>query len=88
MDKRGFFVLSELKTKSKVIGVKQSLKAVKAGRAARVYFAEDADPALLAPIRTECDGAGVCTMPVESMAALGQACGIEVGAAVAVLLKE
>ena len=74
-------MLSELKTKSKVIGVKQSLKAVRAGEARCVYFAEDADPMLLDPIRELCGAA-------ESMAVLGQACGIDVGAAVVVLLED
>lgn len=81
-------MLSELKTKSKVIGVKQSLKAVKAGHALRVYLAEDADPALLDPIRSHCAAEQIDTVAVESMAMLGQACGIDVGAAVAVLLKD
>ena len=45
-------MLSELKTKRKVIGVKQSLKAVRAGQGLSVStWPEDADPALLAPIR-------------------------------------
>ena len=64
-------MLFELKNKSKVIGVKQSLKAVKAGEARRVYFAAEIE-----------------TVAAESMAMLGQACDIDVGAAVVVLLKE
>lgn len=87
-DKRSIFVLSELKNKSKVIGVKQSLKAVRAGEARRVYFAEDADPALLEPILALCSAAEIETVAAESMALLGQACDIDVGAAVVVLLKE
>ena len=81
-------MLSELKTKSKVIGVKQSLKAVKAGQALRVYMAEDTDPALLEPIQSHCADEQIDVIAVESMAALGQAGGIDVGAAVAVLLKD
>ena len=80
-------MLSELKTKSKVIGVKQSLKAVKAGEARCVYFAEDADPMLLEPIRELCGAAEIDVVAAESMAVLGQACGIDVGAAVVVLLE-
>lgn len=80
-------MLSELKKKQKVIGVKQSLKAVHAGRAQRVYIAEDADPELLEPIRAAC-GSDVEIMPVQSMAALGHACEIDVGASVAVVLKD
>ena len=46
-------MLLELQTKSKVIGVKQSAKAVRADQARCVYLAEDADPALLAPIEDQ-----------------------------------
>ena len=81
-------MLSELETTSKVIGVKQSLKAVKAGQAKCVYLAQDADPMLLAPIEAQCSEVGVQTVAVESMAVLGRACGIDVGAAVAVVLRE
>ena len=87
-DKRSIFVLSELKTKSKVIGVKQSLKAVKAGEARCVFFAEDADPMLLEPIRELCGAGEIDMISAESMAVLGQACGIDVGAAVVVLLED
>ena len=81
-------MLSELKTKSKVIGVKQSLKAVRAGEARCVYFAEDADPMLLDPIRELFGSAEIDMIAAESMAVLGQACGIDVGAAVVVLLED
>lgn len=81
-------MLSVLETKSKVTGVKQSMKAVKAGQAKCVYLAKDADPAMLAPFEAQCAAAGIEMVTVETMAMLGQACGIEVGAAVAVLLKD
>ena len=81
-------MLLELQTKSKVIGVKQSAKAVRADQARCVYLAEDADPALLAPIEDQCCEKESPLIRVESMALLGQACGIDVGAAVAVVLKD
>ncbi len=68
----------------RVVGVKQSRKAIREGRARRVYLADDADPGITGPIAAECAAAGV---PVESgrtMAQLGRTCGIAVGAAVAV----
>lgn len=80
-------MLSELKNKSKVIGVKQSIKAVKSGQAQCVYLAENADPALLAPIREQCAAGKIHVVSVETMDVLGQACGIDVGAAVAVELR-
>ena len=81
-------MLLELQTKSKVIGVKQSAKAVRADQARCVYLAEDADPALLAPIEDQCCEKEIPLIRGESMALLGQACGIDVGAAVAVVLKD
>ena len=81
-------MLLELQTKSKVIGVKQSSKAVRANQAWCVYLAEDADPALLTPIEEQCCEKEIPLVRVESMAVLGQACGIHVGAAVAVVLKD
>ena len=81
-------MLSELKTKSKVVGVKQSLKAVRNGQSSCVCFAADADPALLEPLRALCSSAGIRMVEAGSMAELGSACGIDVGAAVVALLKE
>ncbi|MCI8328409.1 MAG: 50S ribosomal protein L7ae-like protein [Oscillibacter sp.] len=71
----------------RVVGVKQSRKAIREGRASRVYLASDADPALTEPIAAECAAAGI---PVEAgltMAQLGRACGIAVGASAAADLK-
>ena len=81
-------MLSELKGKCKVIGVKQSMKAIRADQAQAVYFADDADPALLEPIAALCREKAIEVITVSTMAALGQACEIEVGAAVAALLKD
>ena len=39
-------MISELASQEKVIGVKQSRKAIREGRAKRVYLACDADPAI------------------------------------------
>ena len=42
-------MLTELATQEKVVGVKQSRKAIREGRAKRVYLACDADPAITEP---------------------------------------
>lgn len=81
-------MLSALETKNKVTGVKQSMKAIREDRAQRVYLAQDAAPSILSPVEEACRAAGVETVPVESMAVLGRTCGIDVGAAVAVVLKD
>ena len=46
--------LVELVGKQVVVGAKQLRKALKNGRACFVYLAEDADPAITAPIEAQC----------------------------------
>ena len=80
-------LLQELKTREKVVGLKQSLRAAESGRAGRVFLARDADPALLDGLRRVC---GERDVPVEDafgMKELGAACGLSVGAAAAALLR-
>lgn len=80
-------MLQELTAKNKVVGVKQSRKAISEDRAARVFFARDADPALVGELRALCEEKGI---PMEcglNCQELGRACKISVGAAVAALLK-
>ena len=43
-------MLTELKQGSKVVGVKQTKRAVNDGKAARVFLAEHADPRVTAPV--------------------------------------
>lgn len=79
-------MLEALSGQKKVVGVKQCRKAVREGRAARVFLASDADPAITGPVAAECAAAGV---PVETgctMAQLGKACRVSVGASAAALL--
>lgn len=76
-----------MESEKRVVGVKQSRKAIREGRARRVYLASDADPALTGPIAAECAAAGIPVETGRTMAQLGRACGIAVGASVAVELK-
>ena len=69
-----------------VVGAKQLKKAVEAGRARYVFLAENADPAVIEPIVLLCRSKEVQTAWVPSMAVLGRACGIEVGAAAAAVV--
>ncbi|MDI9442259.1 MAG: 50S ribosomal protein L7Ae-like protein [Firmicutes bacterium] len=71
----------------KVVGAKQTLKAIQNGRIELVYLARDADERVTAPIREACEQQGVNIVEAESMTELGKACSIEVGAAVAGVLK-
>jgi len=67
----------------RVVGVKQTRRAIREGRAVRVYLAGDADPAITGPVRAECAAAGIPVEDGRTMAQLGRAFGIAVGASVA-----
>ena len=73
--------------KQVVVGAKQLRKALKNGRACFVYLAEDADPAITAPIEAQCQENKVSYAWISTMRELGRACGIEVGAAAAAALS-
>lgn len=79
--------MTELASQEKVIGVKQSRKAIRNGRAAKVYLACDADPAITNPVADSCTEAGIPVEAAYTMAQLGRACRITVGASVVVVLK-
>ncbi len=70
-----------------VVGAKQLRKALLSGSAQQVYLARNADPALIEPIAELCQKHSVPFTWVKSMNELGQACGIEVGAAAAATVK-
>ncbi len=72
----------------KVVGVKQSLKAVRQGRAEKVYLAEDADSFVSVPVIEACKEHGVKLEFAESKSALGRMCHIDVDCAVAARLNE
>ena len=80
--------MRELASDHKVIGVKQSRKAIREGRARCVFLACDADPVITEPIADSCAEQGIPVIEEHSMAQLGQACHITVGAAVVALLGD
>ena len=73
----------DLRGERMVVGAKQLKKALTSGRAKRVYLALNADPAITEPLEALCEECHVGYVWVASMSELGQACGIEVGAAAA-----
>ena len=79
-------MISELASQEKVIGVKQSRKAIRDGRAKRVYLAIDADPAITDPVAAGCMETGIPVETGYTMEQLGQACRITVGASVVAVL--
>lgn len=69
------------------IGSKQTMRMVELGRAEEVYVAENADPRLTSRVVALCNQHAVKVTYVDTMANLGKACGIEVGAAMAAIVK-
>ncbi|MCQ2458728.1 MAG: ribosomal L7Ae/L30e/S12e/Gadd45 family protein [Clostridia bacterium] len=80
--------MERLKSSSrKVTGVKQVTRALKAGKLTLVYVANDADTFLYQQIVRAAEEAGVPCVRVASMKELGIACGVDVSAAAAGILK-
>jgi large subunit ribosomal protein L7A len=77
----------ELRDTRKLIGVKQSGRALREGSVRRAFFAEDAEDRLIKPLQALCDDQAVPYERIPSMQELGRACGIEVGAAAVVILS-
>ncbi len=79
--------IDTLKDARKVVGAKQTAKAVEKGQASLVFLAEDAESRVVAPLREACARAGVMVQMVPSMIELGKACGIDVGAAAVAIVR-
>ena len=75
--------LSDLKKNKVVVGAKQLRKALEKGTAKFVCLAENADPSITEPLEETCKNLNIPCRWVSTMAELGAACGIEVGAAAA-----
>ena len=78
--------LEILRKNKVVVGAKQLRKALQKGTVRCVFLAENADPALTEPIEALCLQHCVDCVWVSSLAELGQACGIDVGAAAAAVI--
>lgn len=80
-------MISELSGPNKVAGAKQTRRALNQGRVKKLYLAADADPRVLEPLTRLAGELGVRAQVMPTMKALGAACGISVGCAVAAVLK-
>lgn len=82
-------MLEKLKSaKNKVVGTKQTTKAIDKGKALAVFIAEDAENRIKEPLLEKCKEKSIKVINVNTMKKLGEACGISVGAAAAALLDE
>lgn len=76
----------DLKSQHIFIGVRQCTEAVAAGKAAKAYVARDADLPVREPFEALCRDMLVPIIYFDTKQQLGRACGIDVGAACAVVL--
>lgn len=75
-------------TPKKTIGTKQTMKALEKDKASVVFIARDAEEHVTAELKELCRKKGVEVVLVDSMRELGDACGIQVGAASAAILNQ
>ena len=80
-------MLEDLKSSNKAVGIKQSQKALEKNSVRTVFIAKDAEEKVVRHIRELSHKNAVEIIYIDTMKQLGKACGIEVGAAVACLLK-
>jgi len=71
----------------RAVGASQTAKAIDRGRAVAVFVARDADRRITEPVLRAARERGLEVVEADSMVALGRACGIAVGAAVAAVLN-
>ena len=76
-------MLHRLKTNSKVVGKKQTIKALEKGVVEVVYIAKDADERVVRQIIDLAKDQGLPVITVETMIELGKECNIEVRTATA-----
>lgn len=79
--------LDTLKTAKKIIGVKQVTKAVEKDLVQAIYVANDAEQRLVEQLLILCNQKELSVDKTTTMAELGKACSIEVGAAAVAVLK-
>lgn len=71
----------------KVTGMKQVLRGLKNGELSLVYVAEDADTFLFQRVSGTAEECRIPVIRVASMKELGKACGVDVAAAAAGIVK-
>jgi len=80
-------MIDKLEQNKIVIGKKQTLRALLKNEAKKVYISKDADFHVTEPIVDVCKDCGVEIIYFDNMKDLGTACGIDVNAAAAAVLK-
>ena len=79
--------MAEIRREQLIVGAKQLRKALQKGCVLPAYLAENADPAVTEPLAILCSAQSLPVTWVKTMAELGRACGIDVGATAAATIK-
>lgn len=85
--KGDYEMISEAERERLIVGFKQTVKAVSAGLAEKVFLAGDCESRISNPIENAASANGTQIFYVPTMKELGEMCGIEVGSSCAVILK-
>ncbi len=80
-------MISKLTIHNKIVGAKQVKRALKTEEIQTVYIAEDAEEEITNEIAQLCNNKDIQVVYIDNMKKLGDACGIDVNAAVAALIK-
>ncbi len=81
-------MFTDLKTQDKVVGAKQVKRSLSRSEVQTVFIARDAEKKVTGEIEDLCRSKDVDVMYVDTMEELGEACGIDINAAVAALLNK
>lgn len=73
---------------SKVVGLKQTLRAISNKEVSTVYLANNADDYIRVEVEKACSDNSIELVSVETMKELGNACGIDREASTAAILKK
>lgn len=80
-------MISKLADHDKIVGAKQVKRALDTEEIQVVFIAEDAEESVTDEIEELCKDKKIQVIYVNNMKSLGDACGIDVNAAVAALIK-
>ncbi len=72
-------------SRNKIVGTKQTIKALENGEVQKVFIAKDAEKKVVRPVIALCETNNIEMQYVESMQQLGKMCGIKVKAAAAAI---
>lgn len=81
-------MITKLKSDNKVVGAKQVKRALNTLDVELVYIAKDAEKKVTEEIIEFCNEKQIQIVRIESMRILGDACGININAAVAALIRQ